>query len=71
MILPFLLAAVLSFLLTEKVVTFAIEQGRTLQIFEPFVWVFGDGISISADLADPDSAVRGHAVSWTEASPTT
>ena len=26
--------------------TFAIEQGRTLQIFEPFVWVFGDGISI-------------------------
>ena len=46
MILSFLLAAVLSFLLTEKVVTFAIEQGRTLQIFEPFVWVFGDGISI-------------------------
>ncbi len=45
-ILSFLLAAVLSFLLTEKVVTFAIEQGRTLQIFEPFVWVFGDGISI-------------------------
>ena len=28
-ILSFLLAAVLSFLLTEKVVTFAIEQGRT------------------------------------------
>ncbi len=45
-ILSFLLAAVLSFLLTEKVVTFAIEQGCTLQIFEPFVWVFGDGISI-------------------------
>lgn len=44
--LSFFLAAVLSFLLTEKVVSFAIEQERTLQIFEPFVWVFGDGMSI-------------------------
>lgn len=45
-IMAFFLAAVLAFLLTEKTVNFAIQQQRTLQIFEPFVWVFGDGISI-------------------------
>ena len=45
-LMAFLLAFILCFLLTEKVNDFTLTQGTTLQIFEPFIWVFGDGISI-------------------------
>ncbi len=45
-ILSFALGGVISFLLTENVVDFSLEYGLTLQIFEPFIWVFGDGTSI-------------------------
>lgn len=45
-ILSFALGAVIAFLLTENVVDFSLQYGLTLQIFEPFVWVFGDGTSI-------------------------
>ncbi len=45
-IMSFLLAFILCFLLTEKVNDFTLSQGTTLQAFEPFIWVFGDGISI-------------------------
>lgn len=42
----FLLAGVISFLLTEKVMNFSLDHKTTLQLFEPFVWVYGDGESI-------------------------
>jgi hypothetical protein len=42
----FLLAGIISFLLTEKVMNFSLENGTSLQVFEPFIWVFGDGESI-------------------------
>ena len=45
-ILSFGLGGVISFLLTENVVRFSQEYGLTMQIFEPFIWVFGDGTSI-------------------------
>ncbi len=45
-LLSFGLGGIISFLLTEKVVDFSLEYGLTVQIFEPFIWVFGDGISI-------------------------
>ena len=45
-VMSFLLAGIISFLLTEKVMNFSLENGTTLQMFEPFIWVFGDGESI-------------------------
>lgn len=45
-VMSFLLAGIISFLLTEKVMDFSLEQGTTIQVFEPFIWVFGDGTSI-------------------------
>lgn len=45
-VLAFALGAVISFLLTENIVDFSMEYGLTLQVFEPFIWVFGDGTSI-------------------------
>ncbi len=45
-VLSFVLGAVIAFLLTENVVDFSAEYDLTLQIFEPFIWVFGDGTSI-------------------------
>lgn len=45
-IMSFLLAGIISFLLTDKVMNFSMEHHTTIQIFEPFIWVFGDGTSI-------------------------
>lgn len=45
-LMSFLLAGIISFLLTEKVMNFSMDNGTTLQVFEPFIWVFGDGTSI-------------------------
>lgn len=42
----FLLTIIMSFLLTEKIVNFSLEQNTQLQIFEPYIWTFGDGSSI-------------------------
>ncbi len=42
----FLLAGIISFLLTEKVMNFSLDNQTALQLFEPFVWVYGDGESI-------------------------
>lgn len=38
----FVLAFILCFLLTDKLVGFAREQGSTMQIVEAFIWTFGD-----------------------------
>lgn len=45
-IVTFLLAFILCFLLTDKVISFAEDYNATLQMFEPFVWTFGDSSSI-------------------------
>lgn len=42
----FLLAAILCFLLTEKVMNFAREKDTILMVMEPFIWSFEDGQSI-------------------------
>lgn len=42
----FLLAFILCFMLTDKLVLFAREQETTMQLVEPFIWTFGDGNSI-------------------------
>ena len=44
--LTFGLAFVLCFLLSDKVVTFAVSHGTVLQAAEPFIWTFGDADSI-------------------------
>lgn len=44
--LTFAFALILTFLLTDKVATFAYTYGTTMQMFEPFVWTFGDSNSI-------------------------
>ena len=45
-ILTFAFTAILCFLLSNKVTTFAYTYGTTTQITEPFVWTFGDSNSI-------------------------
>lgn len=45
-ILVFLLALVVSFLLSNKVVIFAAEHETELEFLEPFIWTFGDADSI-------------------------
>jgi hypothetical protein len=45
-VMSFLMAGVISFLLTEKVMNFSLDNKTALQLFEPFVWVYGDGESI-------------------------
>lgn len=44
--LAFGLGFVICFLLSNKVLTFSQEHGTALQIFEPFIWTFGDATSI-------------------------
>ena len=44
--LAFGLGFVACFLLTNKTVLFAQEQGTVMQLFEPFIWTFGDAKSI-------------------------
>lgn len=45
-VMTFVLAFVMSMMLSEKAVSFASNYGATMQIFEAFVWTFGDGNSI-------------------------
>lgn len=45
-IVVFALAFILCFLLTDKAVQFAQEHGTTMQLFEAFIWTFGDSDSI-------------------------
>ena len=45
-VVTFLLAFILCFLLTDKAVHFAHAHGTTIQIMEPFIWTFGDSNSI-------------------------
>ena len=45
-ILTFAFTAILCFLLSNKVTTFAYTYGTTTQVLEPFVWTFGDSNSI-------------------------
>lgn len=45
-VVTFLLVFILCFLLTDKAVRFAQEQGTVMQIMEPFIWTFGDSNSI-------------------------
>lgn len=42
----FLLAFILCFLLTDKLMAFSVEHGTTMQIMEAFIWTFGDSNSI-------------------------
>ena len=44
--LSFGLGFVACFLLTDKTVVFAREHGTVMQMFEPFIWTFGDAKSI-------------------------
>ncbi len=44
--LSFALGFIACFLLSQKVVDFAAEQDTLLQLFEPFIWTFGDANSI-------------------------
>ena len=44
--LTFAFTAILCFLLSNKVTTFAYTYGTTTQVLEPFVWTFGDSNSI-------------------------
>lgn len=45
-IFAFLLAFVFCVMLSGKALTFANSYGTTMQIFEPFIWAFGNGRSI-------------------------
>ncbi|NLB61731.1 MAG: hypothetical protein GX802_04830 [Clostridiales bacterium] len=45
-ILTFLLAFILCFLLSDKVASFAYKMETSMQIVEPFIWTFGDSNSI-------------------------
>lgn len=45
-ILTFLLGIVLSFLLSERAVQVAVRYHTSMQAAEPFIWTFGDGVSI-------------------------
>ena len=45
-LLTFLLAFILCFLLSDKAASFAFSSGTVMQAFEPFVWTFGDANSV-------------------------
>ena len=45
-IVAFLLAFILCYLLTDKAMAYAKQHETVLQLFEPFIWTFGDGNSI-------------------------
>lgn len=45
-IVTFALAFILSFLLSDKAVNFAVAHDTTMQLAEPFIWTFGDSNSI-------------------------
>ena len=45
-LITFLLAFILCFLLTDKAVGFAREHETAMQVLEPFIWTFGDSNSI-------------------------
>lgn len=45
-ILAFSLGFIVCFLLSDKVLVFAKEQGTVVQVLEPFIWTFGDANSI-------------------------
>ena len=45
-ILAFLMAFVVCFLLSDKVLSIADRQETTMQMFEPFIWTFGDANSV-------------------------
>lgn len=45
-LLTFMLAFILCFLLSDKAASFAFSAGTVMQAFEPFVWTFGDAKSI-------------------------
>lgn len=45
-VLVFCLAFIVSFLLSGKVLNFAKAHGTILQVMEPFIWTFGDSMSI-------------------------
>lgn len=46
MLVTFLLAFILCFLLSDKAVQFAVEHNTTMQLVEVFIWNFGDSRSI-------------------------
>lgn len=45
-IMAFLLAFVVCFLLSDKILSFSDRQETVLQLFEPFIWTFGDANSV-------------------------
>lgn len=45
-LIAFALAIILCFLLTNKIFSFSEQYGTALQLFEPFIWSFGDPDSI-------------------------
>ena len=45
-IVTFTLTFIMSFLLTDKAVRFAIDHNTTMQMVESFIWSFGDSNSI-------------------------
>ena len=45
-ILTFLLAVVLCFLLSERVIRVAEHYETSMQAAEPFIWTFGDGTNV-------------------------
>lgn len=46
MVLAFCLAFILCFLLSDKVIRFAETHDTLLQVAEPFIWTFGDAVSV-------------------------
>ncbi len=45
-LMTFLLAFILCYLLSDKAMRFSLEYGTTMQMLEPFIWTFGDAHSI-------------------------
>ncbi len=44
--LSFLLGFIICFLLSDKILNFSVEHHTILQVMEPFIWTFGDSVSI-------------------------
>ncbi len=59
----FLLAFILCFMLTDKLVLFTGEQETTMQLVEPFIWTFGDGLPFITT-ATPFFLIRENRKIW-------
>lgn len=58
----FILAAILCLMLSDQIISHAIKYETILQVFEPFIWTYGDASSVMLSSHAFNPALCGHAI---------